>query len=211
MIPESLAESDLSGKELLRLAYVLVDDLVLLDGNPKLHDLGKISDSIIENGFLDPPKWDVNLNGGQGGIVEGNGRAETLKWMQDQGREVPRGITVNEQGLWAVPVIFGCDSRSEIAAKRYAIDHNNLVMAGGNFTALDMSKAYDAEAYIAMLQELQEQDNLPLTTDASDLETLLNVLNGQSESYDDDESPESFKEYGENIGTDYTCPKCSYS
>ncbi|MBW4514556.1 MAG: hypothetical protein KME11_04965 [Timaviella obliquedivisa GSE-PSE-MK23-08B] len=200
-------------REQLEIRYVLVDDLILLDQNPKLHDIGKLVDSIVENGFLDPPKWDTKLNGGAGGIIEGNGRSEALKWMQEQGREIPRGIAVNEQNLWAAPVIFGCDARSEIAAKRYAIDHNNLVMAGGNFSALDMSRAYDAESYIAMLQELDQQQFLPLTLDGEDLELLLGKLEGdRAAGNGDDDLPPNHENINEpKLGkTNCTCPSCGF-
>lgn len=92
----------------LHLEYVYVDDAhaSLLADNPKLHDLQKIFDSIVENGFRDPPTWDSNLNGSRGGIVEGNGRISALKWGQDQGRQPPRGIFALKEGGWILPVLL---------------------------------------------------------------------------------------------------------
>lgn len=159
----------------LELRYIPLEELILLEGNPKLHDMGAIAASIVENGFRDPPIWDANLNGGKGGIVAGNGRSETLMHLKQQGQSPPRGIAVDQQGNWYVPVIFGCDARSEAAAKRFAIDHNNLVMAGGNFTALDMSKLWDETAYTALLEELAAHDSLPLTVDGDDLDLMIKL------------------------------------
>lgn len=176
--PPALEEGeDLNFRDPLQLRYVLVDDLVLLEGNPKLHDIGKISASIVENGFRDPIAWDATLNGGKGGIVEGNGRAETLKHMQDQGCDLPRGIAQASDGRWAAPVLFGVDSRSEKAAKRYSLDHNSLVLAGGTFTALDTSRLYDQEGYVSFLEDLAKTGDLPLTVDGEDLDLLIELLN----------------------------------
>lgn len=212
--PKTIAGNQLQFRDdaRLNLRYVLVDELILLEGNPKLHDLGALYSSIVENGFLDPPKWDCNLNGGAGGIVEGNGRAEALKWGQDEGQSPPRGIGLTKDDRWAAPVIFGCDSRSEAAAQRYAIDHNNLVLAGGNFTALDIANLYNIDAYLAQLEDLSQSDDLPLTVDGSDLEMLQKLTAGTQPEQPGNpvQPPEEFPEYGEGIPVEHTCPRCGY-
>jgi hypothetical protein len=38
-------------------------------------------------------------------------------------------------GCWAGPVVFGNDLASRAVAEAFAIDHNNLTLAGGDFTA----------------------------------------------------------------------------
>lgn len=188
---QSQSEAFPNTTELLTLDYVSLDDAVLLDGNPKQHDLQLIAESIKANGFVDPPKWDGTLNGGEGGLVFGNGRTEALAWMKAQGWDLPRGIGLTKDGNWAIPVIFGVDAQSEAAAKRLCIDHNNLTLAGGSFTALDMSRMYDQQAYLLMLGSLAEEGDMPLTVDDDDLSLLVKLYGSDDElkfqAPDDDE------------------------
>ena len=127
----------------LRLEYVPLSTLTRFADNPKLHDMQALVESFEKYGFLDPPKWDSSLNGGEGGLVEGNGREEALEWMKHQGRNPPVGIGLTDDGDWAVPVLFGNDLPDEISAQSYAIDHNNLVLGGGNFDVFDTARLWD--------------------------------------------------------------------
>jgi len=171
--PEELQTTELQGSDFLVLRYVLLDDLLYLAGNPKLHDDPAIESSIVENGFRDPAAWDSSLNEGKGGLVEGNGRTGVLKRMQDAKRATPRGIGIYlATGQWAMPIIFGCDARSEEAALRYAIDHNNLTLGAG-FSATETVKLWDEKGYLELLERLEESDNLPLTVSNDDLESIL--------------------------------------
>jgi len=165
-------------------------------GNPKLHAIGDLALSFLENGFADPPKWDVNLNHGRGGIVYGNGRLEALAWLEHMHRNGqplngesvprPRGVgTERDTGVWCVQVAFGLDSESETQAQRFLIDHNNLTLAGGTSRALDMARMYDPERYRAMLERIEgflgasaddrllNDGQITLTVDTSDLELLV--------------------------------------
>jgi hypothetical protein len=94
--------------------------------------------------------------------------------MQAQGRPVPRGIdVVADTGEWAVPVLFGVDAASKAAAEAYAVSHNNLVLSGGDMTAFDMARLWDAERYMGLLTELAEAGELPESVDGDDLDALL--------------------------------------
>lgn len=171
----------------LQLKYIRVS-LVLaweLEGNPKLHDIGLIAQSIRENGFVDPPKFDSTLNAGKGGLIFGNGRTEALAWMEQQGQEPPRGILQLEDGAWSMPVLFGIDATSESMAKRFAIDHNTLALAGGSCTALDMMGAFDENLLMPLLQELAELAALPLTIDGDALDLKLSLDGGEDEEDND--------------------------
>ncbi len=156
----------------LRLEYIPLSQAVLWDKNPKAHDIGGIVESIRRYGFKDPPKFEPALNGGRGGFAEGNGRTIALRMMRQQGEQPPRGIAVTENGEWAIPVLFGVDAESEAAAQAYAIDHNNLTMAGGEFAAWDMARMWD-DSYTDLLQELAAEDWLPVSVDGDDLDALL--------------------------------------
>ena len=115
------------------------------------------------------------MNGGSGGIVAGNGRTEALAAMWGQGRTPPRGIAVDKAGEWHIPIVFGCDATSEAQARKFVADHNNLTMAGGSFTALDMSRMYDKSLYVKYLEQQQKEDALPNTVDADDLALLVRL------------------------------------
>lgn len=160
--------------EQLQIKYVRLDELRRWDRNPKRHDLGAIADSIARHGFKDPPRYEPALNGGEGGIVAGNGRVETLGFMHEQGRDVPRGLLLDERdSMWLVPVLFGVDAPSQAAAEAYGVDHNALVLLGGDFDAIDLSRLWDGDEYRALIESLAELDELPVTVDADDVERVL--------------------------------------
>jgi hypothetical protein len=150
----------------LTLKYVPLSKLTYWEQNPKLHDIGAISASIKKHGFRDPLGWDCQLNGGEGGVIEGNGRLETLTKMKEQKSPVPRGI-LEADGDWLVPVLFGVDAESEAAAQAFGIDHNSLTMMGGAFTALDISKLYDT-TYLDLLEDLMAKDSEALASFSGD-------------------------------------------
>lgn len=156
----------------LSIRYVDLATLVRWDRNPKRHDLGGLATSIERHGFKSPPRYEPALNGGMGGIVAGNGRADALSAMKAQGRVAPRGIRVVD-GAWYVPVLFGVDAYSQAAAEAYGLDDNNLTMAGGDFTDLDMAKLWDSDGYASLLEDLAQQDATPVSIDESALDALL--------------------------------------
>lgn len=161
-------------KRAIRLEYVPLGMVKHWDRNPKLHDIGALVQSIELHGFRDPPSYDATLDG----IVEGNGRIEALVWMRDQSYSPPEGIgeVIDSQSRevidWAVPIIFGLDAPSRAAAERYGLDHNNLVMMGGDFTAVDVARTYSAE-YLELVVELAREQMLPVSVTGDDVDTLL--------------------------------------
>jgi hypothetical protein len=170
-----------------RLVWVPVREAVQLlwRDNPKLHDIGGLADSINTHGYQSSAKFDVNLpRVGQsdkqkplGAIKAGNGRLETLDWMEKQGWELPRGLGRRKSdGAWAVWVLCGTDAESEALAMAYAIDDNNLVLDGGPFTAWEKAKLWDEESYLKVLASLTEQGVRPISVDLDDIEALLDQL-----------------------------------
>ena len=181
----------------LSINYLLLSELSekFLEGNAKRHDIGAICTSIKRYGFRDPLAIDAALNNGKGGVVEGNGRLESLLCLQQQGEKPPRYIKLTESGDWAVPCIVGGNSATEAEGLAYSLDHNSLTMAGGNFTALDISGLYNPAEYLELLERLAQADSLPVTVDGDDLDLLLEQIsdeNGQGDrgsgSDDDSES-----------------------
>lgn len=175
-----------TGGERLQIAYVRLSQAALWDRNPKRHDLRQIAQSIARYGFKDPPKYEPALNNGAGGVVEGNGRLSALRLMKDtglemdvlleQGRVVPPGILEMTDGEWAIPLLFGVDAQSQASAEAYGVDHNNLTLAGGDFTTEDMRRLWDSDVLISILQD-QNAETLPVTADGFDALGLLALVN----------------------------------
>jgi DNA modification methylase len=161
----------------LELRYVPLETLRRWDRNAKKHDMGALVASIERHGFRDPPAFDASLNGGEGGVVEGNGRGEALTLIRAEGHPAPRGVVV-EGGDWLVPVIFGLDAPSQAAAEAYGIAHNNLTLAGGDFTALDIAGLWEPAGYAALLEDLAQQNEIPVGLDGDDVDALLRELAG---------------------------------
>lgn len=164
-------EIDLAADERLETIWlpVWVVAGMAADENPKLHDLQALSESFRDYGFSDPPKWDKTLNGGKGGLVFGNGRAECLFRMEETGRPRPRGVALHrDTGRWLMPVKIGLDLESQQQALKFLIDHNNLTLSGGTLTALDASRMFDTEQYLTLLDSVGGA----LTVDENDIELI---------------------------------------
>jgi hypothetical protein len=191
----------------LTLKYVPLSKLTYWEQNPKLHDIGAISASITKHGFRDPLGWDCQLNGGEGGIVEGNGRLETLSKMRQQKQPAPRGI-LESDGDWLVPVLFGVDAESEVAAQAFGIDHNSLTMLGGDFTALDISKLYD-DSYLELLENIMVEDAELLASISGDDWDFLKGL--EDKGFDSPLTETQTKEIDpEGFDMEHRCPKCGF-
>jgi hypothetical protein len=156
-------------EERLELRYVPLAQARRWDENPKKHDLDALVRSIETHGFGDPPKYDATL----GALVYGNGRTEALERMRAAGKEPPRGIGLLEDGEWAVPIIFGVDAESRAAAVAFAIDHNNLVLAGGNLGIEELLGIWDEEGLQRVLAGTPDAGALLASLDAGDVDALL--------------------------------------
>lgn len=164
--------------EKLQLKYIPLDQVVLWDDNPKKHDIGALIASIEKYGYVDPAKFDPNLNNGKGGLVYGNGRSQCVQMLRDDPEKeiVPRGVCTDSDGNWYLPVLFGVDAESEAVARALAIDHNNLTMAGGDFDLWEMAKMWEQQDYAALLESLQTQDAVPITMDRDDIAAFLRII-----------------------------------
>jgi len=131
---------------------------LLWDENPKLHDIGSLARSFEKYGFQELPKFDrqlINVAGNHGAIKAGNGRVETIAYMENNGKELPRGIAKDKDtGAWVMPILIGVDAETIDIARAYAIDSNNLTMAGGNFTAIEIASMWNTDKYIQILNSL---------------------------------------------------------
>lgn len=166
---------DLEMKDAPALIWIRVQDAVKLlwKDNPKLHNIGDVAESIKKHGFQEIPKYDTHI-----GIKAGNGRIETLAWMEHDKRfDLPRGLgKEKESGKWVMPLLVGTDAESIDLARSYAVDSNNLTMTGGDFTALDISRLWDQGKYLNVLKKLQVTETLPVSVDGDDLDLLSKIL-----------------------------------
>lgn len=175
--------------EAIRVELVPLSEIEKLDGilwskNSKKHDIDKILESIERYGFIDPAKFDSNLNGGKGGIVFGNGRTEALVTgliaAREAGRNPPRGIPIDKTtGEWCIPIKFGVDCKSEVEAMALAIDHNNLQMSG--FDDSEISRLWESEGYLAVLSEIAEAGVVPVTVDEDAIADMLLAIGEDSD------------------------------
>lgn len=144
--------------------------------NPKLHDIDLLIQSVKKYGFQELPKLDINLinrAGKRGAIKSGNGRIEALSKLREAGAAAPRGIAIDDKdGEWVIPILTGTDGQSEQEALAYAIDANNLTVAGSGFTAYDIARMWD-ERYISQLKGLTDGNELPVSITDDILDTLL--------------------------------------
>lgn len=165
---------------MLEIKYERLDEAVkqIFDKNPKEHDIGMLYESIVKHGYREPAVFDATLKA----IVAGNGRTEALwqiyiDWCADVITEVPKGIRLADDEMWLVPVLYGVDAITYKDAIAYLIDSNNLTMAGGSLTALDMSRAWDMGQYLELLKEALGKT---VSVDNEDYLLMLQLANGES-------------------------------
>jgi hypothetical protein len=187
----------------LRICYIPLSDAQEWDwkDNPKKHDTESIVNSIVRYGFKDPPKYEPELDA----FGHGNGRTHALVKIQEHGLEPPRGVLTDEEGRWHIPVLFGVDSTSKKVAEAYAVDHNNLTMKGGDFDEEDLTLLWDAAMYEEILSRMESNEDRPITVSQETMDELRKSLEPTEE-----EPPEQFPGFDEDIETEHVCPKCGY-
>ena len=185
--------------EKLKLRYIPLAQARRWDDNPKRHDLDALVHSIERHGFGDPPKFDATLDA----LVYGNGRIEALERMHAEGEDPPRGIALDDDGGWAVPVIFGVDAESRATAVAFAIDHNNLTLLGGDLGFADMLQIWDESGLQQVLTDTPDASALLLSLDTNELDALLAGPEFGPVSPNDQSRLDHNKEI--------TCPECGHS
>jgi hypothetical protein len=158
-------------KKRLHLKYVPLERAVLWDDNPKEHDIGSIIMSIQQHGFRDPPEFDAAIEA----IVAGNGRVTALNRMYSDNEGPPLYCETDSKGRWLVPILFGGDSASIGAARKYAIDHNMLTLGTSSITqehVEEMFRSYDIEK---LFPEGTPEEDLPITISSEIIAHFHNV------------------------------------
>jgi DNA modification methylase len=173
--------SENAGDE-LQVHYVSLASLAdkFLSGNSKKHDMGTLSESVNRYSFRDPIAFDSALNGGTGGIVEGNGRLNYLIQAKEQGQAAPRGIKAVEDD-WYVPVVFGVNAASEAEGIAYSISHNLSPLWGSDLDFIDQTRLFDEDLLRDQLTGLADLDLLPIGIDGDDLDFWLGSIEEEPE------------------------------
>lgn len=145
-----------------RLAWLALDDLAPMPGNPRhRHKVKGLVASIRRHGFGGP----LTVNGTTGHTLAGHGRAEALRAIRRAGDPPPAGIRVTEAGAWTVPALVG--SWPEADERRLA-----LALNGGPGGAL--LGADDPAAVAAIIAGAQGPDLAALgLTDATAARVVL--------------------------------------
>ena len=185
--------------DILHIRYVKLDDAVLWDRNPKQHDLEAIVHSIWRHGFRDASIFDGSL----GAIAAGNGRLQAVRRGYDEGRTPPLGIATDSDGAWFVPIQFGIDAESRVAAESFGVDHNNLTISGTHHFE-DMARMWDETELADLLVELRNEEMMPVTVDSDDLDELLREMGNAGEPPNEGADTEAQIGQKEQI----TCPHC---
>lgn len=145
-----------------------IDEIVFADNNPKLHDAQALAESEMRYGFVEIGV----INATTGKMVAGEGRIRGLRDLKKAGKPAPLGVIVIE-GKWKVDARF-FPFPDDKTAQAYLIDSNNIGLLGGDFTAFDLAKLWNEDQYVALLQELAEQNSLPVSVSREDVDALGN-------------------------------------
>lgn len=175
----------------LRIEYLPLSELQRHPKNPKAHDLGALHTSVNRFGYVTP----VLIDERTGYLVAGHGRLDALAQLKAQGKQPPARI-VARNGDWLVPVVRGVEFASDAAVEAYLVADNRLTELGG----------WDEPELVALLQDLAAEDEALLEAtgyDGDDLQAMIDELTPP-------DAPQDFNEYGEDIETEYCCPKCGY-
>jgi site-specific DNA-methyltransferase (adenine-specific) len=173
MTIELSAIAENAGDE-LQIHYASLSSLAncFLEKNSKKHDLDTLAESVNRYSFRDPIAFDSALNGGTGGIVEGNGRLEYLLSAKESGEAAPRGIRATGDD-WFIPVVFGVNAGNENEAIAYSVSHNLSALWGSDLEFLDMARLFDEDL---LKEQLTGLEMLPVGLDDSDLSLWLGTF-----------------------------------
>jgi hypothetical protein len=172
----------------LEIEYRRLCDLKQLKGNSKKHATENTIASILELGFKDPIGYDPSLNGGKGGITEGHDRCAALLAIKKRKIDRPRGIDIDNDGEWMVPVLVGVHAKNEAQAIKYSIIHNHSTIHGAGLDLATELKLFDTDLLISQAEYLDEEgENLGVI---GDLNSILEALN-TSDNLDNSDNFES--------------------
>lgn len=154
---------------MIKIAYLALGSISLLDDNPKKHDIEKLIESFARYGFRDAPILDGAVNQ----VTAGNGRVLALREMKKRALPAPLGI-LEKEGEWFVPVQTGIVSQTIGEAFSFAVDHNNITLMGGTFDVQEIASLWTPD-YVKFLANLAADGTSPVSVQPDDLDILLHA------------------------------------
>lgn len=156
-----------------QIKYIRLDQIYGADLNPKEHDIGVIIQSIKRFGFNAP----LIINDANEKLVAGHGRLEALIKMFKAKYMTPKGILVDQDNMWLVPVLTGLSFENEEEALSYLIADNKLTEAGG----------WDQGKLLQMLKTIE--NNLEgVGFDLDDIQIMDDMFNGNNQPSSEDDN-----------------------
>lgn len=149
--------------------YMRLDQIVGAEQNAKEHDDAGIQGSMSGYGTVESPTLDDRT----GRLVAGHGRIDAFRALRAAGREMPRGLKVDADGMWLVPVERGWASRNDDEARAYVLASNHLTTKGG----------WDEHALLTELEYLDSIDMLERS--GFDQDEYADLVRGAIEANDD--------------------------
>lgn len=228
MVERLTKETDKAWQKLSARRSPLLTTSTILRATQKKHDIGKIIESILLHGFFQT----ILVCKRQNSVLGGNGRLESLIWLKQYPQDAeniakelkarygpkteinypPGGITV-KNGQWFVNVLE-VETVSDAEAIAINLQDNFSVLDGGDFTALDKTKAFEVDALLEQLETLRVDNFLPVSVDSDDLDLMLRELEERNNDGDpgwNDEPESSTKEIDvDAFEFDCECPKCGF-
>jgi hypothetical protein len=148
-----------------RIAYMRLDEITGAHLNPKMHAEADIVKAIETHGFGEAPMLDERTER----LVAGHGRLKALGFLHRNGRRVPSGIHVADDGMWEIPVQRGWKSKDDAHALAYLVGSNKLSEKGG----------HDDRELLEALSLLQDEQLVDVTgfgyDDIANLEALMEL------------------------------------
>jgi hypothetical protein len=176
--------------------WIDLDDIALWDANPNIGDLGATYNSIKRFGFYGyAVLW-------RGVCKGGNHSVKALRWLRRDGDWTPTGDGIRVvDGAWQVRY-FDISHMDEATSNAFALALNRTARLGHDDPAMLLTLLQEIEQGSEELREAAGYD----TDDVDELLYLVNLNNEGRE----DNPPEEFPSYDEEIETEYCCPRCNY-
>jgi hypothetical protein len=196
--------------------YLRLDALVPAERNPKTHDLPGNVSSLNRFGAAGAL---AQLDERTGRMVGGHGRREALIHMKSIGDPIPKGVMVDEDGEWLIPVERGWRSANDLEAEAMIVALNQLTTAGGWHMVslaeiLEDIATTDATLLDSIGFVADDIDNLINRVDPEtflNLETTIDPPSRKTDRDDEDDneyvSPANLYDRGEKT---HVCPSCGY-
>jgi hypothetical protein len=195
----------------LSIEYRRLSDLVPLKSNSKKHATENTIALILEFGFKDPIGIDPALNDGKGGITEGHDRRAALLEIKKRKIQPPRGILLDKDGEWLVPVLIGVHLESEPKAIKYSVLHNHSTIRGAGLDPIDELKLFDRDLLLEQAEYLDsEGEDLGAIGDLNAILETLNAGDGE-ESDPPDFDPGDEDQPRLDMKKPIVCPCCGHS